>query len=114
MRQRGCYRRKELPGGNGALALGVGISFVLILVFFLIFLQVDPLGNGEKTVDGSWDTELYAPRGDLKEKTAELFPAVDALIFVGACGIAVRAVASHVVSKTSDPAVLVLSERGAS
>ncbi len=56
MRQRGCYRRKELPGGNGALALGVGISFVLILVFFLIFLQVDPLGNGEQTEDGSGDT----------------------------------------------------------
>ncbi len=61
---------------------------------------------------GAWETELYAPRGDLKEKTAELFPAVDALIFVGACGIAVRAVAPYVVSKTSDPAVLVLDERG--
>ena len=61
---------------------------------------------------GAWETELFAPRGDLKEKTAALFPTVDALIFVGACGIAVRAVAPHVVSKTSDPAVLVLDERG--
>ncbi|MBQ3276885.1 MAG: hypothetical protein IJH47_07525 [Oscillospiraceae bacterium] len=47
---------------------------------------------------GAWETELFAPRGDLKEKTAALFPTVDALIFVGACGIAVLAVAPHVVS----------------
>ena len=66
----------------------------------------------KEALGGEWETELYAPRGDLKAKTAELFPVMDALIFVGACGIAVRAIAPHVVSKTSDPAVLVLDERG--
>ena len=40
----------------------------------------------------------------------ELFHLSDALVFVGACGIAVRAVAPHLVSKTSDPAVLCLDE----
>lgn len=36
----------------------------------------------------------------------------DALIFIGSCGIAVRAVAPYVVSKVSDPAVLAADEGG--
>ena len=59
-----------------------------------------------------WQAQCYAPKGNLKQLTGELFPTVDALIFVGACGIAVRAIAPYIVSKTSDPAVLVVDERG--
>ncbi len=42
----------------------------------------------------------------------ELFSSHDALIFIGACGIAVRDIAPHLRSKTEDPAVLVADDRG--
>ncbi|MBR4702247.1 MAG: cobalamin biosynthesis protein [Oscillospiraceae bacterium] len=41
-----------------------------------------------------------------------LFQSMDALIFVGAAGIAVREIAPHVRSKKTDPAVLSLDEGG--
>ena len=48
----------------------------------------------------------------LYEWTAESFPMADALIYVGACGIAVRAISPYVESKVSDPAVVVVDEIG--
>lgn len=56
----------------------------------------------------SYAVEQYRSKCNLDA----LFHAVDALIFVGACGIAVRAIAPHLQSKTTDPAVLVTDERG--
>lgn len=40
-----------------------------------------------------------------------LFGGNDALIFIGACGIAVRSIAPFVKSKTTDPAVIVIDDR---
>ncbi len=68
-------------------------------------------GQVAEALREEYAVELYAPRGNLSDVTAELFPRVDALIFVGACGIAVRAIAPHVAAKTTDPAVLVIDER---
>ncbi len=48
----------------------------------------------------------------LMEWAAEHFRFDDALVVVGSCGIAVRAIAPHVCSKASDPAVVVLDEGG--
>lgn len=48
----------------------------------------------------------------LSEWAGEMFHDVRALIFVGACGIAVRAIAPHVASKMKDPAVVVVDEGG--
>lgn len=42
----------------------------------------------------------------------KLFCENDALIFIGACGIAVRDVAPHLKNKTVDPAVIVIDDRG--
>ena len=49
---------------------------------------------------------------NLAELVTEIFGKFDGLIFVCAAGIAVRMIAPHIVSKLSDPAVIVVDERG--
>ena len=46
------------------------------------------------------------------EWTKRHFPDCEGLIFIGACGIAVRSIAPCIVSKKKDPAVLVIDECG--
>ena len=49
---------------------------------------------------------------NLKIFVSEIFNKFDAIIFVCATGIAVRMIAPHIVSKISDPAIIVIDELG--
>ncbi len=58
---------------------------------------------------------VYLPssfQGSLREWTGRQFQDCEAVIFLGACGIAVRSIAPFVKSKKTDPAVLVIDECG--
>ena len=54
----------------------------------------------------------FASHKSVCDDMGELFSANDALIFIGACGIAVRDIAPHLKNKMVDPAVLVLDDQG--
>jgi len=54
----------------------------------------------------------FEPFTSVYALTAHLFGCNDALVFVGACGIAVRAIAPVIKSKLTDPAVVVCDETG--
>ncbi|MEG1983824.1 MAG: cobalamin biosynthesis protein [Oscillospiraceae bacterium] len=48
---------------------------------------------------------------NVRDWTSRTFATADALVFIGAAGIAVRSVAPHVKTKISDPAVIVIDEK---
>jgi cobalt-precorrin 5A hydrolase len=58
------------------------------------------------------DADCTPIEGGIGGLTCTLMQSMDALIFVGACGIAVRAAAPHIKSKMTDPAILCADERG--
>ena len=52
------------------------------------------------------------PVNSVAEWTAASFEGCDAMIFIGAAGIAVRYIAPHIKDKSTDPAVIVIDELG--
>ncbi|MCR5342701.1 MAG: cobalamin biosynthesis protein [Butyrivibrio sp.] len=59
------------------------------------------------------DEEVIVSKvNDLKDWTASNFQKGNTLVFIGAMGIAVRAIAPFVKDKTTDPAVIVIDEKG--
>lgn len=71
-----------------------------------------PICLTERFVFDKYADNDSKPFSDIKELNARIFGEFDALIFVCACGIAVRAIAPHVRSKTTDPAVVVVDDSG--
>lgn len=80
--------------------------------------------TGEKLLNGflkegeevslSWKSK-YLPdsiKGSCRDWAEEKFEWADGIVFIGACGIAVRSIAPFVASKKTDPAVLVVDECG--
>lgn len=70
-----------------------------------------------------WDTECFItdkyaditgmkPSGDLKAWCGRQWKNSDCILFIGAAGIAVRAIAPYVADKTCDPAVIVAGQDG--
>lgn len=55
---------------------------------------------------------LFPLKVSTKAWTEKMFQSMDALLFIGACGIAVRSIAPYLQGKDKDPAVVVLDERG--
>ncbi len=74
-------------------------------------LAVCPGGTAyeRRGAESGKDAILFDKTLDLTEN---IFSAYDGLLYIMAAGIAVRAVAPHVASKTTDPAVLVMDEGG--
>ena len=71
--------------------------------------------EGTETGCCSANVELELERcrdGGLSSWTEEAFHSADALLFIGSCGIAVRAIAPFVKKKTEDPAVVAIDEIG--
>lgn len=69
-------------------------------------------GQLEKRLSGHQITVYQKPEQGLVRWAGEQFAAGHALVFIGACGIAVRAIAPYVKDKLSDSPVLVMDEQG--
>lgn len=54
----------------------------------------------------------FTAHESLSEDMGGLFSQNDSLVFIGACGIAVRMIAPYIKSKTEDPAVIVMDDEG--
>ncbi|KMT21835.1 cobalt-precorrin 5A hydrolase [Clostridium cylindrosporum] len=60
----------------------------------------------------SKEYDLNTISSGLKAWTEDMFASRNAIVFVGACGIAVRSIAPFIKDKTKDPAVIVVDELG--
>lgn len=101
--RRGCLLAQKLASGLSARAEFAGAS---------IAVSGPARFVDELIAEGGADAVAMEAYESLGAWTACAFGRADALIYVGACGIAVRAIAPHVRDKFSDPAVVSVDEAG--
>lgn len=68
--------------------------------------------TAEKIASELENTDVFFQKRGIKELTGELFNKYECIIFVSACGIAVRCISQFLKSKFEDPAVLVVDDNG--
>ncbi len=81
-------------------------------IIYLAAFSEDGMLLGQK-LDMGPVTRIGSASGiTLDQWTARAFREADALVFIGAAGIAVRAIAPYIKDKTEDPAVIVMDDCG--
>lgn len=68
--------------------------------------------TAEKIASELENVDVFFQKRGIKELTGELFNKYECIIFVSACGIAVRCISLFLKSKFEDPAVLVVDDNG--
>ncbi|WP_270838528.1 cobalt-precorrin 5A hydrolase [Peptacetobacter hiranonis] len=68
--------------------------------------------TAEKIASELENVDVFFRKRGIKELTGELFNKYECIIFVSACGIAVRCISLFLKSKFEDPAVLVVDDNG--
>ena len=68
--------------------------------------------TAEKIASELENVDVFFRKRGIKELTGELFDKYECMIFVSACGIAVRCISPFLKSKFEDPAVLVVDDNG--
>lgn len=77
------------------------------------FFRSEQLPCISYTMEAYADSEEIFPfEKPLKQQVKEYFQKDNVLIFISACGIAVRSIAPFIKDKTTDPCVLVIDEKG--
>ena len=75
-----------------------------------VYIKFGDQDGNDLSGDGM-DPVLLGKEDDLKEYVSRAFEEAEALIFICACGIAVRLIAPFIVHKARDPAVIVIDEK---
>lgn len=68
--------------------------------------------TAEKIASELENVDVFFQKRGIKDLTGELFDKYECIIFISACGIAVRCISPFLKSKFEDPAVLVVDDKG--